>query len=201
MNNLFFIQFCTDKIFKSMKISIYILFIILSSGLAAQKVSSVYDGDYDFNGPKTYNWSKSTKKQMEKFVNIPFASTEIIKHFKKYGYELKERGLTDLIVNIDIKQSKGIDVEERNPVPPRPIPLNRRYRTVPNTRKVPGSVTPTHEGTFILKLIDPKSKHAVWIATGTDEIDEDMKLEKRQKRIEKMVKKMFKKFPADKVDA
>lgn len=175
-----------------MKFLIVILFHSFIFGLSAQKVSSVFDGDYDFSEPKTYDWSKSTKMRMKQFINVPYGSKEIMSYLKEYGYGLEERN-PDLIVDIDFDQSKSMGIEKNNTVA-RTGPRTRRNRTGAINVSAPAAVK-KNEGTFTLKLINPESNDAVWFATATDEIDEDMDIEKRQKRVRKTVKKMFKKFP------
>ena len=55
-------------------------------------------------------------------------------------------------------------------------------------------------GNFTLKLINPETNDAVWLATAKDDLDGYDDVEKRQKRMKKIVKKMFKKFPGQEMD-
>ncbi len=175
-----------------MKTIPFVLLISVCTIGSAQKVSSIYDSDYDFSGPRSYDWSQSTKAKMRKFVNVPYASKEIIRYFKEYGYELKE-GNSELIVELDIDRSKSMSIQKSNKV----------TRTGVRTRQNPSGVVtvtkPTavqeYTGTFTLKLINPKTKEAVWLATAKDDLEGYDDVEKRQKRTKKIIKKMFKKFP------
>jgi len=169
----------------------FVFFFCFSFYLSAQKVSSIYDGEYDFSGAKTYDWSLATKRKMKKFINIPYGSREIIKHFEKYQYTLNSDD-PQLIVDIDIKQSKSVELQKSSSVR-----TNRRhYSRSPQVRKP--EIVQDHKGTFTFKLIDPKTNHAIWLATSTMKIDDDVDVEKRQKKVTKLIKKMFKKFPGKK---
>ena len=180
---------------KKIQFIAFFLAICLSSA-AQNKVSVLYDGDFDFTSLKTFDYSNATYKLQEKFIKQPYASKALIKHLKEKGVE-KVDGQADAVVDIKVSFDKSINVNKQK----RTVYSN--YRATPRARgRYIGTVDTNpiekeEKARLVINIIDQKSNQAVWTGFWQGEPDPDMDPEKRQKKIEKVLKKMFKKYPEE----
>ena len=164
------------------------------SSTSQNNVSVLYDGEFDFQALKTFDYSKATYRLQEKFINQPYASKALIKHLKAKGLE-KVDGQADAIVDIKVSIDKGINFEKQDGT------VYSKYRAAPRARgRYVGSVANNpikreEKARLVINIIDQESDQAVWTGFWQGEPDPDMDPVKRQKKIEKVLKKMFKKYP------
>jgi len=169
------------------------LLLCLGSSLSAQKVSVLYDGDFDFGTLKTFDFSPATYKRGTQFKRQPYLRKSLEKHLAEKGVAKSDLPV-DAIVDVLVSQDKSISVS-RNP---QAISRNRASAAVRNrtVKAVPANTIQEEvRGKLVINITDRASKDIVWTGIWQGEADPDMKAEKRKKKVEKALKKMFKKYP------
>lgn len=99
--------------------------------------------------------------------------------------ELRKRGMTETSMKPDLYVAYvlGVDMEA--------LKLKENAETKISTLKnVPG-------GALLLVLIDAQTTNAVWAGLATAELQQDMDLETRKKRLDYVVSNMLKELPAE----
>jgi len=99
--------------------------------------------------------------------------------------ELRKRGMTETSMKPDLYVAYvlGVDMEA--------LKLKENAETKISTLKnVPG-------GAFLMVLIDAQSTDAVWAGLATAELQQDMDMETRKKRLDYVVTNMLMKLPAE----
>lgn len=175
---------------------VLILCLLWFSSVSQSKVSVFYDGTFDFAAQQTYDFSLKTKKMVEKqFHNQPYFMTALIRKLNEKGYKQMEKN-PDLIVDLKFSSNKSLELgkQPHTAYSKRRTPRNRS-RQVRTVNKP--TLTKETKAKWIIYIKDAGSNRTIWTGIWTGEPDPDVKPEKRKKRIDKVLKKMFKRFPKD----
>ncbi|TRX54889.1 DUF4136 domain-containing protein [Fulvivirga sp. M361] len=172
------------------------LTLIYCTVTAQKKISVVYNKDFDFKSLKTFDFSESSYHLVRKFKNPPYIAKVLIENLGKKGMQ-KMTGQADAIVEVSIGFRKVIDVKKHS------------YMVYSRNHMAPGSsnmyvgpvyTTSLEEGKkarLVVKIIDKKSDKIVWTGVWMGESFLRIKPGNRKKKVEKMIRKMFKKYPAE----
>jgi hypothetical protein len=151
--------------------------------VALASVSVDYDKTVDFSSLRTYAWLEGTP------ARSPLVQKRIVSAVEK---ELQARGLTrvsgkaDLLIatHASARGEKRVDVDN--------LGYGYSWRgwetTTVNVREV-------LVGTLLVDLVDGTSNDLVWRAVATETFTGNLTPEKLDKRINKVVHKIFKKYP------
>jgi hypothetical protein len=167
-------------------LSFVFLLVAFSLPGEAARVKSDYDSDADFSEYKTYFWKGRVKGETpDEAPDNPLADKRIRKavenELQEKGYVPAEAGDADLIVyyHVAVKENTKLYVSDYG----RPRRWGR-YGEV--------DVVQYTEGTLILDIVDAAAKQLVWRGWAVDTLGNP---EKMEKKINKAVSKLMKKFP------
>ena len=158
----------------------------------AQTVKSDYDKKVDFTKYKTFTFKKGTD------APTPFAQERIV---AAIANELKARGLTqaeaaDLIVYTHTQ----VGTEQRVDM------TGFGYGGYPGWGGWGGGfssssavVTEIPTGTVVVDIVDAKTNELAWRGIASDTLSTNPTPEKSEKRINKAIRKLFTKYPAEPV--
>jgi Domain of unknown function (DUF4136) len=175
----------------TVKTLIIILFVVIGAASAyAQKVQVKADPSVDLSKVKTYTWAQGMSSPN------PMIHQTIIEAVDR---ALAAKGLTKVETGADITVAAWAATESDLHISnPSWAPAMNSI----NTGIVVGSSTwPVTQGTLVVGLADARTKESVWRGTATDTLEhgptgsaaKDAK--SVEKKINKAVEKMFKKFP------
>ena len=173
-----------------LSVTVPVLFLmLLALGCSTISVHYDYDTKADFASLKTYDWLPIPVK-----VYISTLSVERIKN--AVDNQLEAKGLKRTSENPDFLIAAHIEIKEKVSV------IDLGYYYVPYNRHwggywVPGGVSRYRykERTLILDFVYAESKKMFWRGVATAELDERLTPEKREKKINETVGKIFKKYP------
>ena len=148
------------------------------------KIDADADKKVNFSGYKNYSWFAAAgilRDPEGKWEPPGFDADAEIKLL--VDRELRKRGMTETSANPDflVAYVVGIDMTalklKENP--------DTQLTTLENIPK----------GGLILLLVDPQTASAIWAAVATAELNEEMDIETRKKRLDYAVTKMIKQLP------
>ena len=163
---------------------------------AQKKISVFYDRDFDFKSLKTFDFSESSYHLARKFKKRPYLAEALIKNLGKKGLQ-KMKGQSDAMVDVSIAFRKVTDVNKH------PHMVYSRNHMAPGSGDMyisPVYTTSLEEGIkarLVIKVIDQNSDQMVWTGVWLGESYLHIKPGKRKKKVEKMIRKMFKKYPVE----
>jgi hypothetical protein len=173
-----------------MKHLFYLLLILITSSAAAQvSVSTDYDKTVDFSKFKTYKYT-------DEALNLPMTSLNQERLIEALTSALAEKGFSpsedpDLLVDVTISaEQKQTATETTNY-----YGTGYRYRWGGGFSTSTINVSDYTEGTIFLDLIDASNNQLVWQGRGVGTVQENSSPEKREKRINKAMTKIMKKYP------
>jgi len=175
-----------------------LLCVISFTSFSQSNVSVLYDGTHDFTSQSTFDFSKATKRKVEKqFSGQPYFLTALKTKLNEQGFIQTDEAV-DLIVDINLAIEKSLELNKQQNT------VHLRYRSKPKARNqyigqlssIP-KITEEKKARLIINIIDQKKKLTVWTGIWTGEPNPDIKPKKRKKKIDKVLKKMFKSFPKD----
>lgn len=148
------------------------------------EVSENYDSTYDFTKLKTYNWFPAHGNE----------GTLVIKQIRnELKSQLAAKGFKHDIENADFDIAVYGGTEDKTSLHISRIGYG--YGGL-HGRGAMDSYE-YKEGTLILHFVDRKTKQLIFQSTAVIEIDQNMTMEKRQKKIERVIEKSIQSFPPD----
>ena len=153
-----------------------------------------YDADTDFSAYKTFQWMETdtaSDGSTTSYVDSPMVRKRIQSalevELRKDGLVESEDGQPDIFVvfHATIKDKVQLDTTYGY------APGYRRHRRYPVAYGV-ATVRTYEEGTLIVDIIDARKNELVWRGWVSDAVGNPKKMETR---INKAVKKLFKRFP------
>lgn len=176
------------------KILLLLSLVTITFGVSGQTLVSYNKADEaDFNSYKTYKINKLQVDSYEEFEpkreGLSLLIFEIEKQMNARGYTNTSGDDADLLINIGVLIRK-VERKRETTVNDAPQYIGQRnyhwesevvtYNTYP-------------EGTITFDLVDVAKNELIWQAVSKGALEQ--KREKNKKKIERAVKKLFKKFP------
>jgi len=165
---------------KTRSILLLMVMSLLSVAAMAQKVNVDWKRGEDFTKYKTYAWGVSPHP-----IKDPLWNQRIIGFIDD---QMTQKGLTkvepganpDLIVvyNAGVKQNVSLEG----------YTMGGWYNSMSTVQQVT-----TKDGTLVVDMADPTQKMVIWRGTSSDTLSD--KSTKNIEKVQKMVKKMFEKYP------
>lgn len=159
---------------------------LLSAAAQAQNVTYDYDKGTDFSKIKTYAWTRGLELQDDLNHRRIVAAVDS---------QLSAKGLTKVQPGsmADVYVAYGAEFDRNLQVNGSSSdfggPFMRANRT--GSARVDEIVT----GTLVVGMVDANSKTVVWRASATKDLDTNANPEKKEKNLNKAVKKMFEHYP------
>jgi hypothetical protein len=162
---------------------------------AKMKVKTQHQKGNDCKQYKTYEWLPTRTVTKMGIIDNDEKSTPPIK--AALNAALQSKGLTEVASGGDLQVATGA-MRETSPHTDALI-----YTWFPDyydgaywSTGTPIVLTSySHVGTFVVNLIDTKTKKSAWVAMAQDTVDSD---KMAQEKLDKAVKKMFEDFPPQK---
>lgn len=181
--------------------SVFILVLVTGRGLA-QKTEVSYDDSADFSQYKTYDWVPYEKipivlpgdaKQGDPKILDAQIRAAVEKWLQKRRYR-KDTAKPDLLVAYLGVGRLKTEITQFDSGPSVP---NLPYgHWEPSVTHPMNDIHVRREGTLTLDLVDAETNKLVWRSWATETFDKPLRKPKdARKKIEKVVKKMLKKFP------
>lgn len=176
---------------RALKITItLLLFAVIMTSCSTVKVASDYDQQVNFDQYETYAFFKPGIDRAD------ISDLDKKRILRAIEEEMEAKGLTksedpDLLVSIFTKTKENINVYQNNM-------MGWGYGWGWNPwfwGAGPNTVNRTSEGTLYIDFIDAEEKELVWQGMGTAALAKDV--DKKQKRINEIVRKMLKKYPPE----
>jgi len=157
------------------------------------RVSHDYDKEADFTQFSSYNFTDEALK-------LPINDLNRKRLIAAINNELVNKGLTesnspDLLIDIKVTADRKQTATATTDYYGR----GYRYRWGGGFSSTNIDVHDYIEGTIFIDLISTASNQLVWQGRGVGTISQDVKPEKREKRINKAVTKIFSKYPPEKL--
>jgi len=171
-----------------------VLALVTSLGGCAQIiVSSDHDPSASFSGLRTYAWrSDPPTLPDDPRLSGPFFAAQVHKAVDKglaaKGYEEVTSGEPHFLVGYHVVLQEKLETATMN--------TSYGYRRGWGW----GGMSQTHlssfeQGTLILDIVDPETKRLVWRGSAKAVVDFSASKEKRERRLNRAVKKLLKSFP------
>jgi hypothetical protein len=176
------------------------LFLLWSLSLAyGQQVIIDFDRKHDFRTLKTYEWVVQEKLPIfQAMPDTPDVDLEeldkqiragIDKELDKRGFQKSTSGKPDFLISYIAVGELDLDVREYDSgTAPPDVPYGH-WRPFYQTGN---DVTLIRKGTLSIDIIDPEPNRLVWRGKATETFEKPKDLEKK---LNKIVKKILKKFP------
>lgn len=166
-----------------MKLRTYVLLaglVLSATTVLAQTVTRDYDRTADFSKFKTYAWVRGTEVGDD--LNHRRIVTAIDAQLQAKG--LKPAG-ADARPDVYVAYHVAVDND---------LQINANgFRFGPGAS---ARVEPITVGTLAVEIIDASTRHVVWRAIASRDVDQKAGPEKREKNINKTAEKIFKQYPA-----
>lgn len=162
---------------------------VLNVGFGQVKVSSDYDTNADFKSFKTYQFT-------EEALALPLNDLNRKRLIEAIESEMAKKGITkaeDADLWVDIKVSS--EMKESTTATTDYYGTGYRYRWGPQFTTTNINVTEYVQGTIFIDFINNETDQLVWQGRGIGTVSENITGEKRTKRIQKAIAKIFKKYP------
>lgn len=169
--------------------------LVICATLAAQKVSTNFDKNFDFTNHRRYAWRQNHIVTRQGKQNDELINQKIVQDVNR---NLTEKGFVEDTANPDffISYEAGAgdftaDIEGFHATPaPR---LNEPQGPVYG---IPQNVWYSVDGHIVFHLVAAKSDQPVWTATATKKIRDPHKgMKDMEKQVQQIVSKTFKSFP------
>ena len=165
------------------------LAMIVSLGYGQVRVSMDYDKETDFSKFKNYNFTEGA-------LQLPVNDLNQRRLITAINNELSRKGLTksdspDMLVDIKVSAEKKQSATATTDW----YGAGYRYRWGGGFTTTSINVNDYTEGTIFIDFIDNDSNKLVWQGRGVGTLSPNLKAEKREKRIDKAINKIFKKYP------
>lgn len=162
---------------------------ITINGYSQVKVSYDFDKETDFSKFSSYNFTEEAMKLPVNDLNRKRLLTAVDNEMSKRGFSKTDNPdlLIDLKVTTEMKQSATATTDWYG--------SGYRYRWGSTFTTTNIDITEYTEGTIFVDLIDTSTSKLVWQGRGIGTIHPSVKAEKREKRINKGLAKIFKNYP------
>jgi hypothetical protein len=177
------------------QLGIAFVFLAMCAALAAQKVTTNVDKNFDFTNHRRYAWRPNHIVTRQGKQNDALIDQKIVQDVNR---NLRDKGFVedpsnpDFFVSYEAGASDfAADVEGFHATPaPR---LNEPQGPVYG---IPQNVWYSVDGRVVFQLVDAKSNQPVWTATATKKIRDPHKgMKDMEKQVQQVVSKTFKSFP------
>lgn len=168
--------------------SALLLLAVVTTSCSSVRVASDYDQQVNFNQYETYAFFKPGIDKAE------ISDLDKKRILRAIEYEMQAKGFTksddpDLLVSIFTKTNENINIYQNNM-----MGYGYGWGWHPwYWGAGPNTVNRTSEGTLYIDLIDAEEQELVWQGMGTAALATDV--ERKQKRIHKIVEKILDKYP------
>ena len=174
---------------KNLLATFFALVLAATAGFGQVKVSTDYDKETDFSKFKSYNFT-------EEALNLPLNDLNKKRLITAVSNELSKKGMSksdnpDVLVDIKVSAEKKQSATATTDW----YGAGYRYRWGGGFTTTSINVNDYLEGTIFIDFINAGSNQLVWQGRGVGTLNPDAKPEKREKRIDKGVAKIFKKYP------
>ena len=165
------------------------LAMIASLGYGQVRVSMDYDKETDFSKFKNYNFTEGALDLPVNDLNQRRLITAISNALSKKGLTKSDDPdvLVDVKVSAEKKQSATATTDWYG--------AGYRYRWGGGFTTTSINVNDYMEGTIFIDFIDSNSNKLVWQGRGVGTLSPNLKAAKREKRIDKAINKIFKRYP------
>jgi len=171
------------------------LFVLAACGPSIT-VSSDYDKTADFASYKTFNFTDDVDKLQISSLNLTRAKDAITAELAKKGVT-KATSNPDLLVDIKVRARMEQSATATTTGSPY-YGAGYRYGWGGGFSTTSVNVENYTVGTVFIDLIDAKKSQLVWQGRGEKTIDENASAEKREKRIQEGMARIFEKYPPKK---
>lgn len=168
----------------------YAAIFLLISGCSSIEVSENYDTSYDFTKLKTYDWIP-VKNKINKLV-VKQIKNELKNQLAAKGFKANASN-PDFLIALHGGTEEKVSIHSTN----YGYTYGRWYGGRHGATYYTGGVEVYEykEGTLILDIIDAKTKEVIFQSTTITTLSRNMTMEKRQKKIKKVIEKAIKAFP------
>jgi Domain of unknown function (DUF4136) len=181
--------------FNSRHAGIAASFLLICATLAAQKVTTKFDNNFDFTNHRRYAWRQNHLMTRQGKQNDELIDQKIVQDVNR---NLADKGFVEDTANPDffISYEAGAgnftaDFEgfHASPAPRLNEPQGPVYG-------IPQNVWYSIDGHVVFRLVDAKSDQPIWTATATKKIRDPHKgMKDMEKQVEQIVSKTFTSFP------
>lgn len=162
----------------------FLCFVVVSLGCSPVSVRHDYDTTADFSRLKNYSWLPVPVQANINELDVKRIQSAVNSQLQAKGYAMAPN--PDFLIAMHMGSQEKIQVTDWG------------YNYGPRGRYWgPGRVDvyQYEEGTLILDFVDTRTKELIWRGVATGEIDRYASPEKREKKINRVVEKILKKFP------
>ena len=173
----------------------------LGLGTRAQKVSTNFDGKYDFAEHKSYKWRENRLTTQQNPDTNEIMDRKIVRNVNEL---LKAKGFVEAQENPDFylyyNGGGNLDMaaggaNQAGAGPETSADVTPGYGMGNGPALAPSTWLKVN-GTIVFHMVDAKSKQAVWTTTYSKNIkDRDKMLKEMDKEVNELVAKSFKDFP------
>ena len=174
---------------------ITLIFVIICTALAAQKVTTNLDNNFDFANHKHYAWRQNHIVTRQGKQNDALIDQKIVQDVNR---NLTEKGFIedplhpDFIISYEAGAADlTTDVEgfHASPAPRLNEPQGPVYG-------IPQNVWYSVDGLIVFRLVDAESNQPIWTARATKKIRDPHKgMKDMEKQVQQIVSKTFRSFP------
>jgi hypothetical protein len=174
---------------------ITVSFLLICATLAAQKVTTNFDQNFDFTSHRRYAWGENhlitrLGKQNDELINQKLVQ-DVNRNLADKGF-VEDTANPDFLISYEAGAGNfKADVEgfHASPAPRLNEPQGPVYG-------IPQNVWYSIDGHVVFHLVGAKSGQPVWTAAATKKIREPHKgMKDMEKQVEQIVSKTFKSFP------
>jgi len=194
-----------------MKYLSLILVTFFMASCATVSVNTDYDSSADFSKLKTYQWaSEGPSKTGDSRIDGNTLLQNRIKNavdadLTLKGFKKATMGTPDFLLNYHVSAKDKTDVQSFGPTYYGGSYYGNHYGYAGGRHDFAGSypmhgssgVTTYHytEGTLLIDIIDPSTKHLIWRGTGTKIVNPDASSEQKRQTVNDAVQKILTTFP------
>jgi len=182
------------------------LLTVFMAGCASVSVNTDYDSSANFSDLKTYKWSaegpaKTGDSRIDGNTLLDGRLRSAIDSaLSVKGYQKVSSGRPDFWVNYHVSAKDKTDVESFGPNYYGGSYYGGGYRGGRYSGAYPmhgGGVTTFHytEGTLLIDIIDPSTKHLIWRGTGTKIVNPDANSEQKVQNANSAAQQILASFP------
>ena len=160
------------------------------AGCSTMRVSTDYDANANFSGPKTYDWQWGQPKRTgDPRIDNALLDKRIRRavddELKAKGFVRDTSGAATYLVFYHAAISKELSVTQ----------VNDYYGYHSSWRGGYVDVDSYDKGTIVLDIVEARSRQMIWRAWAEDTIEEGRTPEQREAKIREAVHKMLEHFP------
>jgi hypothetical protein len=170
-------------------------FLLIGASIAAQKVTTNFDKNFDFATRKRYAWRQNRIVTRQGKQNDALIDQKIVQDVDR---NLAEKGFVEDPSNPDffISYEAGAEDLTADVEGFHAGPAQRLNEPQGPVYGIPQNVWYSVDGHVVFHLVDAKSNQPVWTATTTKKIRDPHKgMKDMEKQVQQIVSKTFKSFP------